>query len=153
MSDEVQAAPGSLLASLRGSREEAEEKLYIDLRVPRHSHEIWVRFKPIPATEVERVAKMIEKAKDPEVSIRANAGVLANACLGIFGPIEKDDPDLWLRFDEDLAKALGKPDLIRAADVVRALYLTDGDVLSTAAKVTEWSGYADQESTEEFEGN
>lgn len=164
--DERPAASTSPLANLRRRREEAIEKLYVDLPVPRYGDDLalHVRYAPVPQHKVEAVNKIAAKSKDREKNIIANASILADACLGVFAEItidgetheisvddEHPDED-WPKFDERLGHLLGLDGPARATDVVRRLYLTDGDIIATAAKLADWSGYT-LENVEEREGN
>lgn len=168
------AAPTSALTNLRQRREKAVKRLWVDLKVPRLDDDggppVYVRYKPAPEHRVEAINKQNEKSKDREKNVIANASVLADCCLGVFAVIghEPDDDGVdqpirvsiddedphgeWPRFDEHLAQILGVPDAVRADQVVRGLYLTDGDILSTATKLAQWSGYSLND-VEELEGN
>lgn len=160
---QVPAAPSSVLTGLRERRQQVVNKLFIDLVVPRYDPPIWVRFGPISDTRVGAINKQAEKSKDPEKNVVANAVGLADVCLGVFevidgekvsvDPDDRDpDPANWPKFDDRLAGLLGLPGTKKAADVVRGLYLTDGDIIATSSKVAEWSGYS-LDGVEEFEGN
>ncbi|HXH77317.1 hypothetical protein [Nocardioides sp.] len=151
----------TLRGSLRERREQARSKLYLDRRVPRIDPPVFVRFKPLSSARLEGLTRQAEKSKDPERYINGSAIAIADACVGIFEVIDDEkvsidpdgDRDDWPRFDSRLAELLGLADLGKAAPIVRALYLTDGDVTSEAAALTEWSGYAGQEADEEYAGN
>lgn len=162
--EERPAASSSPLADIRARRAEAVKQLHVDLLVPRYGIPLYVRYKPAPEHRVNAINKANEKSKDPERNIVANAAILADCCLGVFAVVQRDgqevkvsvddtDPDgEWPKFDSRLAEALGFPDITRASDVVRKLYLTDGDVLATATKLADWSGYS-LTGVEEREGN
>lgn len=153
------AAPGSVLASLRDRREKARQELHLDLAVPRLDPPVYVRFAPVEQSQINRINKRHEKSKDKDRDVIINAVILAEACRGVFEVIDDEpvsvDPDArdgdWPRFDELLADMLGL-DTDKASDVVRGLYLTDGDVIATATRLAEWSGYSIAE-LEEREGN
>jgi hypothetical protein len=153
------AAAGSVLSSLRARRDAAKKGLHLDLAVPRLDPPVYVRFAPVAQAQIDRAQKRHEKSKDVDKSVIVNAVLLADACRGVFEIIDGeevsvDDRDRdgdWPLFDERLAELLGA-DVTKAADVVRALYLTDGDVIATAEKLAEWSGYS-AEDLEEREGN
>lgn len=151
------AAPTSGLAGLRAQREKIKQDLHLDLRVPRYETLVYVRYSPVSAALAKRLSERAKKSNDADAAVNANAALLAESCLGVF---EKDahgepigDPEEWPKFDEHLAAYLGSPDVRRAADVVRLLFLTDGDVIATATRVTEWSGFAGGQVAEEYEGN
>lgn len=156
------AAPGSLLGQLRARREAIEAKLHLDLAVPRMENpEVLVRFRPVTSAEITRVADQHRKNKAKDVDVIINAVHLAAACEGIFylhegqpvGINGKTDPDEWPRFDQEVAESLGLPDGSKAVDVVRGLYFTDGDIISTGAELLVWSGYARQDLERDAEGN
>lgn len=155
------AAPGSPLASLRERRARAAAELWIDLEVPRLDPPVYVRFAPVPLSEITRVGRKFEKYRGPDKDLRINATLMAQACRGVWEhdddgeavSIDPEDRDgSWPCFDERLAGLLGEVSTT-AVDVVRALYLTDGDVIATGAKLSEWSGYATDELREADLGN
>lgn len=162
---ETPAAPGSMLASLRERRAKAKEELFLDLPVPRYDPPLYVRFKPLDQSALVAGQKLIDAGKkDREVVTKVNAGYLAGACLGLFEvadgekvSIDPDDrstdPGEWPTFGPRVAELLGEPGLARAVDVVRSLYLTDGDIIATAGELAVWSGYTGEKLEAEFEGN
>lgn len=117
--------------------------------MPRLEPPVYVRFAPVPHGRIEAINKRHEKSKDKDRDVIINAAVLAEACRGVYEVIDDqavsvDDTDRegeWPRFDDRLAELLGV-EAGKASDVVRALYLTDGDVIATATKLGEWSGYS-----------
>lgn len=153
---QLKAARGSGLAGLRGKRAKAVADLHIDLPVQR-SEEIFgqrviVRYRPVTAKESEATRKRFAKDKRDDVDVIANSVVLAKCCLGIFTSVEREDRDAWMRFDKDLAELLltdedgnvdqAALDQVNGADeVVRLLYATDGDLIATAMKLGEFSGF------------
>jgi hypothetical protein len=150
------AAPGSALSSIRARRQAAADKLYIDLAVPRIDPPIFVRLRPVTQTEINRINGQHAKSKAPDVDVVINAVTLSTACLGVFGEVDgkpDGDPDTWPKFDEDLAELLGLPAGSTAVDVVRGLYLTDGDVIATGAELAKFSGYSWQDLERASEGN
>lgn len=161
MSDELepgatQAAESSVLGGLRARRERAIQKLEIDLVVPRYDPPIFVRFKVVSQARIDQVGKQTEKSKEKDRTVIANAILLADACVGVF-EVDKDgapvgDPAEWPCFDDQLAGILGIP-WTRAQDVVRTVYVSDGDIISTAAKLGEHSGYATEMLERDPEGN
>jgi len=150
--EEVPAATGSALSRLRESREQALESLYIDYEVPRISPAVFVRYKPVEMAVVKRLDRVFAKSKDPEKDVQHSAALLADRCIGIFDADSEDSPESWMRFDADLGQLLGVQ-VKSAADVVRALYLTDGDVIATAGKLGDWSGFNLDEVQERIQGN
>lgn len=151
------AAPDSPLAGLRASRDKARQKLTTDLRVPRLEPEVYVRYKPIPLGRINAVNTALGKSKATDKEVSANAAILADVCVGVF-TVDEDgepvgDPSEWPRFDQDLAEILGVPKLNRGSAIVRELYLTDGDIVATVRKLSEWSGFAHDQLEREAEGN
>lgn len=149
MTAEKPAAAGSALARLRDRRKAASERLHLDLAVPRYDPPIYVRFRPVTQPELESIERRFKGSKDPDKNVHRHAALLAETCVGIFERndqgaeqgLDPDSPGVWPRFDDALAGLL-EADVDTAVDTVRALYLTDGDVIATAGRVTEWSGYA-----------
>lgn len=155
------AAAASPLAGLRERRAKVRQALHLDLAVPRYDPPVYVRFKPVSDARVSSINKTLEKSKDPEKVVLANARVLAEACVGVFevdgdgDPVSIDPEDRegdWPRFDERLGQLLGIADAAAATVVIRELYATDGDIISTATRLAEWSGYSLAE-LEERSGN
>ena len=154
------AAPGSTLASLRERREAVLAAQYLDLAVPDYDPPVYVRYKPITNAKLNAATKQVAASKDRDAEVIANAGVLAEACVGVFEVIDDtqvsidptDRDGTWLRFDKDLARLLGVP-AGKAAEVVRALYPTDGHIISTVGKVGQWSGFAMDQLERDDAGN
>lgn len=159
---DLSAPTGSGLAAIRGRRAKAVADLTIDLPVPRSEdifgQRVIVRFRPITDAERRRAEKASAKKKGDDVDVLVNAQVLAVAALGIFTPVERDDPESWMRFDRDLAGLILDEDpaevgVANSAEVVRLLYATEGDILATGAKLAEFSGYSLAEIEEDDAGN
>lgn len=133
------------LARLKETRKAALETLHLDLSVPRLDPPVVVRFRPLTQAEIKTITKRFASNKTADSVILHNAALLAEACLGVFGLDENgepvEDPDDWPGFDETLAEILGLDGASSAVDVVRGLYLTDGDVSSAADRLVEWSGW------------
>ncbi|XBB66866.1 hypothetical protein ABFU82_22580 [Nocardioides sp. WV_118_6] len=155
------AAPGSTLASLRDRIKNAKADLHLDLEVPRLDPQVFVRFRPTTQARLNAAGKLAGKlTKNDDGDIIANAGILASACIGVFEVIDGEevsvDPDdrdgTWPTFGPRLAELLGVSTK-KASDVVRALYLTDGDIISTVTKLGVWSGYAQEQLERDPEGN
>jgi hypothetical protein len=131
------------LARLAEARKAALETLHLDMQVPRLDPPVVVRVRPITNAEVAAITKRFRGKTDG--AVLHNAAIIAESCLGVFGidedgrPVE--DQQDWPRFDEQLAEILGMDGASTAVDVVRGLYLTDGDVASAADRVVEWSGF------------
>lgn len=151
-----------MLGSLKARRAEVLTNSTIDLRVPRWDNpEMFVRFKPVSHAllkKATRVGLNAAERKRDEAEVEANCDVLIDGCVGVFARL--DGKDYSLRpgdedgeptlFDEDLAENLGCGKTARA--VVRALYITDGDIISTASRISEFSGYKDAETMDALTG-
>lgn len=161
--DTTDARP-SVLGSLLARREQLLQEQVLELKIPRWKNpEIIVRYTPIEYELVQRLGKRIEKAKadkQVEVEIDANADTLIASCAGVFAVIdgvryslrEGDEDGEPTRFDRDLAENLGLPEGSTARQVVRTMYLTDGDMFQHAAKIMEFSGFAVDRADEELAG-
>ncbi|MFW6776070.1 hypothetical protein ACOACO_17435 [Nocardioides sp. CPCC 205120] len=157
---DVPAASDTPLEAVRGRlrdrRAKAADGLQLDLPVPRLEPPIYVRYRPVSNREIKEVNARYAKSKDKDREVLVNASLLARACLGIFEEVEGElvspldgGPD-FPKFDEAMAAELGSNSTV-ATEVVRALFLTDGDIISQATQVAQWSGYADEQI--EREGN
>lgn len=167
------AAPASPLADLRSRKTKILESLFNDLKVPRWDDDggpaVYVRYKPASATKI--ASAMDRRSKQKKILgddwiIAAQADVLIDSCVGVYAvdgdekySFRPDDPfGSWTRFDPDLAASLGlsageggKP--VEAVDVVRALYLTDGDLTLAYNSLCQWSGTTSEEAEEAHQGN
>lgn len=157
----------------------ARRKRVLDLPVPGVDG-IVVRFGPLGSEELKAVADNARKRKLDAVTL--NASFLVRACLAVLeevdGRLVSVDPDdregayvdengdlVTARvdvgadgrlrgpvlFDERLAELLGTERLATAT--VRALYVTDGDVVSTANAVIRHSGFVGDEIAQDALGN
>lgn len=147
----IPAPEGSALFDLRALRERKLKDLYKDLPVPRWGEdgtpEIVVRYKPSKPQVALRATEKRRTENDPDWLILANADVLVDACIGVYAvyqgkkyslkPGEPNAP--WTKFDRNLAENLGI-ETNRAVEVVRALYLTDGDLIGAVNALAAWSG-------------
>lgn len=157
---EVPAAAGSALSSLRDRREKARQELFKDLPIPRLDPPVYVRFRPLKGTEIATAQKRGQNSADKEAVVNVNAGLIAAACRGVFevidgAPVSIDPDDRhgdWPLFGERLAELLGLR-TNRAAEVVRGLYLTDGDIIATVGELVDWSGYTTEVLDRETAGN
>lgn len=156
------AAPGSALASLRARRDAATATLWIDLEVPRYDPPVYVRYTPLALARIRQVERRHEKYKGPDRDLRTNAVLLGEACAGVWTrdadgePVSIDPSDPhgpWPCFDARLAELLEEPASLGVVDVVRALYVTDGDLVATGAKVSDFSGYTADDLREAEQGN
>lgn len=157
----VPAADGSELSSLRSRRARVREQLHFDLEVPRYDPPVLVRYKPVPQEKIEQTFERTKKMRGKDRTAVTNAIILAGACIGVFEVIDGEevsvDPDdragEWPTFGPRLAGILGEPMAKKASDVVRALYLTDGDLISTAQELAALSGYAQDQIERDSSGN
>ena len=147
----------SVLGQLQDRREQIKKAAFIDLPVPRwDSPVIVVRYNPVDHTRFRAAATQVEKVQPnrrAEVEVNVNSDILIGACLGVFAVIngkryslKSGDADgEWTKFDPDLAAAFGMPEGATARSVLKTVYITEGDILSTANKLAEFSGYKEQE--------
>lgn len=160
--------PTSVLGHLRDRREQiAEEQLKV-IPVPRWSNpEVFVRYRPVEHDELRKAQRLVERAKQNRsaAEVNSNADVLIRACVAVFARLEGRDEEMSLRpgdptgelttFDRDLAANLLGPEEAEnatARQVLRALFFTDGDILSHAEALVNWSGYRTRETDEQLEG-
>lgn len=160
----IPPARDSVLGNLKARRESIAKAQVKEIPVPRwEDPEVWVIYEPLEHPFIRSKFSTIEKAenrKKGEVEVNVNADVLIKACVGVYAKLggkryslRPDEPDGELtRFDPDLAANLGLPENATAREVVRSLFFTDGDIISTAQQVIEFSGYRENEATEEIEG-
>ena len=146
--DEPALAPskpaGSPFAALRAEREAASKEVVIDLRVPRYATPVFVRYRAPEKARITAITDAAQKKRDK--SVTPEAVLLAEYCVGVF---EKDsdgnpigDPADWPRFDERLAEYLGVDSETKsAADVVRKLFTTEGDIIKHATELISWAGF------------
>ena len=92
-----------------------------------------------------------------------NCDILVRACQGIYA-IEDgdfttkyslrtgDERGEWTKFDSDLAHSLMDEGAqnAKAVNVVRELYITDGDIVSAAQQVITFSGQSSERIAEDF---
>lgn len=154
----------SLLGRIQARRDEILAGEHLDLAVPRWTDpEIIVRYHPVDHRVIRRAQGAIEKApKDRRaaVEVDANADILINGCSAVLARLDGKDYSLRLNdpggepttFDADLAANLGLDSGATARAVVRALFITEGDMFSAAVKLGQWSGYVEAEADEAVEG-
>ncbi|WP_243061143.1 hypothetical protein [Nocardioides sp. SR21] len=154
---QIQAAPGSALSDLRARREQAKQKLHLDLRIPRLEPPVFVRYAPLEKPDIDEANAKIAESKDRDREVVAKSVLLAKACLGVFERDAKGrpkgDPASWPKFDQQIGAMLELPADCGAVEVVRGLYLTDGDVIVAMAELADWSAKSGQQAAEEYAGN
>ena len=167
--------PKSPLALLKERRKELKGTLHTDLKVPRWGSadlpgtpEVFVRYAPVDNKTLEGIIENRSK-QGKGWSIFANADILVASCKGVYACLDGDyskkyslaanDVALdqaegvpWTKFDPTLRAALGESEATHpnAADVCRALYWTDGDLLNAATALMEWSGLSAEKLDEDF---
>lgn len=161
MGDELDdTAAATVAGALRARREQAKAQLHTDLRIPRYDPPIYVRFKPVPQSRIDAMNKAAEKSKAKDSTVAANAAILADATIGVFEVIDGEKVSIdpadrdgeWPRFDSTLAE-LFEVQATKAADVVREVYMTDGDIIATVTQIGVWSGFNLDDIQADFEGN
>ncbi len=154
----------SVLTSLKERRTEILEEQVLTLPVPRWTNpEIYVKYRPVEHHFIraaqDRVAKA-PKGSRYEMEVDGNADILVRGCVGVVAVI--DDQEFSLRpddphgdptlFDADLAANLGLGDRATARQVVRELFVTEGDILSASQSLVQWSGYKETEADTTLRG-
>lgn len=157
----------SILDHLKERREEIKQEATIDLRVERWDKPyIWVRYKPVDHSIIRAANTQVEAAppkKKGEVEVNVNADVLIRGCVGVFAKVNEDDEEEFslrsgdwhgtlTKFDKDLAANLGLPEGATARDIVKSLYIFEGEILSTAVTLSVFSGYKEKEADERIQG-
>lgn len=158
----------SRLGDLKERRQAILESAVLDRKVPRwNDPEVWVRYKPIDHSVIRAGFARIDSAppaKKGEVEVNANADLLIRACVGVYAKLPDVDPEAEFslrpddpegeptRFDPDLATCLGLPDKATAREVVKKLFITEGDIIAHAKAVAEFSGYTEDETDTDFLG-
>lgn len=155
------------LFDLKAKRENLVENLYLDLKVPRWIEpEIWVRYHPLPAPQLEKQLRARSESSDDESTLNLHADILAMACEGIYAtlpghPGDKfslrlgDEYGRWTKFDPDIAENLlgvasNVSKKLEASFVARKLYLTDGDLIAAANEIAEWSSQESERADKDF---
>jgi len=122
---------------------------------------VFVRFRPLAHHELKAAQGRIERAKDKAAAeVDANAGLLVKACVEVWGdygdgektPLSPKPEDGLTKFDGNLAQALGLPAESLASNVLKTLFMREGDILSCAQYLATQSGYREAEGDEELAG-
>lgn len=159
----LDAPQAPAIKSLKARREALVAKLYLDLQVPRWDADggpkIFVRYGPVAMAKLDQAVERRKKSDPKEWSLLASADALVDACIGVYVmedgkqlSLKDGDPGgRWTRFDQDLANSLGlNTATSKAVDVVKYLYLTDGDLIAASNEVFEWSAVSIDKVDEDF---
>ena len=152
------------LRSLKDRRQQLNKALFLDHPVPRYSDpQIFIRLLPVVAKKLNAGVKKreVQGKRDEKIDwqLLANCDLLVECCDGIYAiwpdaPDDKvslDGADNWSKFDERTAIALGVEQEAQYPDaVVRKLFFTDGDLISAANALLEWSNNAGVKADEDF---
>lgn len=151
----------SILSSLKERRQQVLEEQVLRLSVPRWDDPIIVvMYKPVEHSFIRLAQSRVEKAgkdKQAETEVEGNADILIRGCAGVVAVVDGKEYSLRLGdengeptlFDRDLAENLGVEGIggktPTARQVVRNLFITEGDILSAASEVIKFSGYRETE--------
>lgn len=153
----VGADPTSIFGKLEQQREQVVSEQTKVLRVQRwHDPDIYVRYKLVDHEIIRRALGKIDDAKKADkgkIELEANCDVLIAGCVEVWGELDGNryslNPDdvhgEYTTFDSDLGRNLGLSEQCTARQVVRRLFLSDGDVLATAGTIIAWCGYSQDE--------
>lgn len=169
--EQTPAQPGSPLSNLRARRESIMAEQTLDLPVPRWEDPVLViRYRPVEHTQIKKNQARIEKAaknQAGQVELEANTDLVVQGAVGVFArmngqtmvctdvdvwePVDLDSYDGWDKFSPALGETLGAESQ-SARGVVKALFFTDGDIMSHANEIIRFSGYKEAEADEALEG-
>ena len=140
-------AAGSVLGRLRARRDDLAADHRLDLDIPGYDGDLVARYRPLTAGEQTRLAGKVERAEriagnenqEGEAQLRTAMDTIIAACVEI---LARQDGQLVplaaiigsnvpVRYDEQLAEALGITDAGSARAVLRGVFPRDkaGDVL------------------------
>lgn len=154
----------SILGQLRDRRESIRASQTLDLQVPRWDDpEIIVQYQPLEHEVIRRAQTALEKApkgKRGQAEVDGNVDLLVRACVAVVARIDEQEYSLRpgdpkgepTTFDPDLAQNLGMHEGATARQVVKYLFITDGDIISAAQELIRWSGYRETEADEHIVG-
>lgn len=169
--EQAPAHPASPLSNLRARRESILAQQVLDLPVPRwEDPTLVVRYRPVDHTLISKSRARIDKAtknQQGQVELDTNTDLIVQGCVGVFAriggvphactdvdvwePIDLDAYDGWDRFSPHLGETLGAEGQTARA-VARALFFTDGDIMSHANEVIQFSGYKEADTDDEISG-
>lgn len=170
MSDQNDVAPATvgrgLIGILEQRRQEIASEQVLSLEVPRWtSPKVVIRFTPVDHETLTRGRIAVQTAmkngdvkKQTQVDLDTNADLLIHACTEIVAILSTGE-EVYLgpnntptRFDSDTAIALGMPPTSTARMVCKHLFLTEADMVMTAKKLGDWSGYREDAVDESVAG-
>lgn len=154
----------SILSSLKERRQQVIAEQQLALAVPRWSDPvIVVKYKPLPHELIRASQTRLEnapKAKRAGLEVDLNADLLIRGCTAVVAVVDGEEYSLRsgdptgepTLFDADLAENLGLDDAAKARDVVKALFITEPDIISAAQSLITWSGYKETEADDSLRG-
>ena len=157
MSEEATVPGLSVLGSLKERRQQVVNETVLRLPVPRwRDPELVVVYKPVDHKYIRAAQDRVSKAPKErryEAEVDGNADILIRGCVGVVAVVDGKDYSLKpgephaepTLFDADLASNLGLDDAATAREVVRSLFIAEGDIISAAGALTQWSGYRETE--------
>jgi hypothetical protein len=161
---EAEAPLSTPLRSIRERRENLVDGLYLDHQIPRwHDPELFVRLNPVVTKRLNaRVkAREVQGKKDDKIDwqLLANCDLLVDCCAGIYA-VWPDNPDVkasldgkdeWSLFDQRTAVALGVENEAQWPEqLVRKVFFTDGDIITAANALINWSNAGAAKADEDF---
>lgn len=155
----------SLLGSLKERRQQVLEEQELRLPVPRWTNpEIVVKYKPVDHSLIRKTQDRVEGIKDKTKKFAAevdgNADLLIKGCVAVVAIVDgreyslkpgepHGDPTV---FDPDLAENLGLGDRVTAREIVKALFIVEGDIMSASQALVQFSGYRETEADSTVSG-
>lgn len=152
----VEAPETSQLSRLRARVEKARSESWMDLEVPRLGGSVICRYKPLSETKRTQIQKYRSKSTDDQSLMYAvdvvawcNEGVWLDVSIedvksGVppTFPAGFADPNLWVELE-----------VSSATNAVLELFVEEGDIVGTAAKLFEFSGFVSGDLLERTRGN
>lgn len=150
--EQVQAPVGSPLASLREKAAQARSAAVNKVPVPRMDP-IVLHLRPVKAEELTDIYERRKKAPVKEQMLLVSCDILVACCTGIYeqGPAGEDGQPTYSASGQYLQAPPGAPltfatlgmaeDGTKAVDEVKALFVTDGDLISASEGHVLWSGF------------
>lgn len=155
----------SILGSLKERRQQVFEEQVLRLPVPRWENpEIVVKYRPVEHTLIRQTQTKVENIKDKakkfEAEVDGNADLLIRGCVAVVAIVDGREYSFRLGdphgeptvFDMELAANLGLSDRATAREVVRALFIAEGDIMSASQALVQFSGYRETEADSTVSG-